>query len=107
MRPIPRSATPPDRPRRSRRRARTPPRRYRRYRRLPGWRAACHPHHTIGELRQFGTARRFRHLVFEVTAAAAGFANDVLNQQLALIVLVIPAIDIDVFRIGVHGGNAT
>src|SRR5882757_10249496 len=51
----------------------------------------------IGELRQLGTTRRFRHLVFEVTAAAAGFANDVLNQQLALIVFVIPAIDIDVF----------
>src|SRR6266850_3843744 len=60
----------------------------------------------ISELRQFGTARRFRHLVFEVTAAAAGFANDILNQQLALIVLVIPAIDIDVFRVGVHIGNA-
>ena len=42
----------------------------------------------------------------EVTAAGAGFANDILNQQLALIVFVIPAIDIDVFRIGVHIGNA-
>src|SRR6478735_164592 len=50
----------------------------------------------IGELWQLGTTRRFRHLVFEETAAAAGFANDVLNQQLALIVLVVPAIDIDV-----------
>src|SRR6266568_8156422 len=39
---------------------------------------------SIGELRQLGTTRRFRHLVFEVTAAAAGFANDVLNQQLTL-----------------------
>src|SRR5882757_6789899 len=48
----------------------------------------------IGELRQFGTARRFRHLVFEVTAAGAGFADAILNQQLALIVFVIPAIDI-------------
>src|SRR3984957_19454139 len=60
----------------------------------------------IGELRQLGTTRRFRHLVFEVTAAGAGFANDVLNQQLALIVFVIPAIDIDVFRVGMHIGNA-
>src|SRR5882762_5787740 len=39
----------------------------------------------IGELRQFGTTRRFRYLVFEVTAAGASFANDILNQQLALI----------------------
>ena len=29
-----------------------------------------------------------------------------MNQQLALIVFVIPAIDIDVFRVGVHIGNA-
>src|SRR5580692_2704158 len=60
----------------------------------------------IGELRQLGTTRRFRYLVFEVTAAGAGFANDVLNQKLALIVFVIPAIDIDVFRVGMHIGNA-
>src|SRR5260370_6174088 len=60
----------------------------------------------IGELRQLRTTRRFRHLVFEETAAGAGFAYDVLNQQLALIVLVIPAIDIDVFRVVVHIGNA-
>src|SRR5258705_6918656 len=60
----------------------------------------------IGELRQLGATRRFRHLVMEVTAAGAGFADDILNQQLALIVFVIPAIDIDVFRVGVHIGNA-
>src|SRR6266571_2491150 len=28
---------------------------------------------SIGKLRQFGTARRLRHLVFEVAAAGAGF----------------------------------
>src|SRR5713226_2395468 len=33
----------------------------------------------IGELRQFGTARRLRHLVFEVTAAGAGLADDISN----------------------------
>ena len=33
----------------------------------------------IGELRQLGTTRRFRYLVFEVTAASTGFADDVLN----------------------------
>src|SRR5580692_3454806 len=35
----------------------------------------------IGELRQFGTTRRFRYLVFEVTTAGAGFANDILNHE--------------------------
>ena len=60
----------------------------------------------IGELRQLGTTRRFRHLVFEEAAAGAGFANDILNQQLALIVFVVPAIDIDVFRVGMHIGDA-
>src|ERR1700722_12516473 len=38
----------------------------------------------IGELWQLWPTRRFRHLVFEETAAHAGFANDILNQQLAL-----------------------
>src|SRR5215472_10894641 len=60
----------------------------------------------IGELWQFGTTRRFRDLVFEITAAGTGLANDVLYQQLAVVVLVIPAIDVDVFRVGVHIGNA-
>jgi len=41
----------------------------------------------IGELRQFGTTGRFRHLVCEVAAAAAGFADDILNQQLPLLSL--------------------
>ncbi len=60
----------------------------------------------IGEFRQLGTTRRLRHLVFEIAAAAAGLADDVLNQQLAPVVLVVPAIDVDVFRIGVHVGDA-
>ena len=48
----------------------------------------------------------FRHPIFEKAAAAAGLADDILNQQLALLVLVVPAIDIDVFRIGMNIGDA-
>jgi hypothetical protein len=59
----------------------------------------------IGELRQLGTARGFRDPVFQETAVGAGLGDDVLNQQLALTVLVVPAIDIDVFRVGVHIGD--
>src|SRR3981189_1608971 len=99
MRPIPRSATPPDRPRRSRTRART----HRRETRPGQPEPRPEPHRVdivgidacldceqlvaltipagISELRQFGTTRRLRHLVFEVTAAGAGFADDILNQQ--------------------------
>src|SRR5260370_38453941 len=104
MRPIPRRAIPPDRPRRSRWRGRTPPRRYRRYRRLPDCEqlVALTIPAGIGELRQLGATRRFGHLVMEVTTAGAGFADDILNQQLALIVFVIPGFDIDVFRAGVN-----
>src|SRR5262249_39686895 len=44
----------------------------------------------IGKFWLFGTTRCFRHLVFEITAPATGLANDTLNQELALIVLVVP-----------------
>src|ERR1700730_18552213 len=59
----------------------------------------------VGELWQLRTASRSRGPVFQVTATGAGFGHDILNQQLALIVLEIPAIDIDVFRVGVHISN--
>jgi len=41
----------------------------------------------------------------EKSSAGAGFANDVLDHQLAIMVLVIPAVDIDVFRVGMNVGH--
>src|SRR4029077_10370700 len=57
----------------------------------------------VGELR-LGTTCCLRYLVLEKSSAGAGFANDVLDHQLAIMVPVIPAVDIDVFRVGMHVG---
>ncbi len=59
----------------------------------------------IGDLAKFGAAGRPGCHILDKAAAGARRPHDVLDQQLAALVLEIPAVDVDVFGIGMHVGD--
>ena len=54
----------------------------------------------IGELAKFGATGRPRRQIFDKATPGARRPHDVLDQQLAALVLEVPAVDVDVFGIG-------
>ena len=60
----------------------------------------------IGDLAKFGATGRPGRQIFDKAAAGARGPHDVLDQQLAALVLELPAVDVDVFGIGMHIGDA-
>ena len=60
----------------------------------------------IREFSEFGAAGRPGSQIFDKAAAGARGPHDVLDQELAGAVLELPAIDVDVFGIGMHVSDA-
>ena len=60
----------------------------------------------IGDLAKFGATGRPGRQIFDKATAGARRPHDVLDQQLAALVLELPAVDVDVFGIGMHVGDA-
>ena len=59
----------------------------------------------IGDLAKFGATGRPGCQILDKAAAGARRPHDVLDQQLAALVLEVPAVDVDVFGIGMHVGD--
>jgi len=60
----------------------------------------------IGEFSEFGATGRPGRQIFDKAAAGACGPHDVLDQELAGAVLELPAVDVDVFGIGMHVSDA-
>ena len=60
----------------------------------------------IGNLAEFGATGRPGRQILDKAAAGARRPHDVLDQELAALVLELPAVDVDVFGIGMHVGDA-
>src|SRR5437868_6156558 len=60
----------------------------------------------IGALAKFGATGRPGRQILDKAAAGARRPHDVLDQQLAALVREVPAVDVDVFGIGMHIGDA-
>jgi hypothetical protein len=56
----------------------------------------------IGNFAEFGATGGAGREIFDKAAAGARGPHDVLDQQLAALVLELPAVDVDVFGIGMH-----
>ncbi len=60
----------------------------------------------IGNLAEFSATGGAGREIFDKAAAGARRPHDILDQELAALVLELPAVDVDVFGIGMHVGDA-